>query len=129
MQEIAFKSLDEILLNMDSDQGDQLVSETSDPEAGYYEKKVIKKGPGYMEMTVVQSSSKGATDEIDDFFSDFFGIGDYLDNLDVADEPLDQDSAQNEDQDSESESQFSENQQQAEQEAMAEMFGFIEAMS
>ena len=39
--------------------GEEYVEEISDPQNGYYQKKVVRNGPGFSSVTIVSSSSRG----------------------------------------------------------------------
>jgi hypothetical protein len=39
--------------------GDEYVEEISNPQTGYYQKKVVRQGPGFSSVTIVSSSSGG----------------------------------------------------------------------
>ena len=48
--------LDEMINEMSKDKDVEIIQEVGKPDGDFYEKKVIKKGPGYMEMTVISSA-------------------------------------------------------------------------
>jgi hypothetical protein len=48
-----------VLLTKTEQNGDEYVEEISNPQTGYYQKKVVRQGPGFSSVTIVSSSSGG----------------------------------------------------------------------